>query len=305
MPHLSTVGAMSRGLLAQSLAQGLYLQTGPFITCVRTSIDQVVDGIARLYADYPVSDAGYADFRLTMHRPLGLRRWFRPQVKADFDGYSYFQPMPLAHAFPMFEWMMNWCVSTSAHHYLMIHAAVVERQGRAVILPAPPGSGKSTLCAILVDAGWRLLSDELALIDLESGMLIPAPRPISLKNQSIDVVRQRVPAAVMTQPVHDTVKGTVAHWKAPADSVARAEQPALPAWVIYPRYQAGAALTLEPMPKARSMISLAENSFNYSLLGARGFAVLGGLIERCDSYQFTYSVIDEAVAAFEQLLETP
>jgi predicted ATPase len=30
-----------------------------------------------------------------------------------------------------------------------------------VILPAPPGSGKSTLCAALVTRGWRLLSDEL------------------------------------------------------------------------------------------------------------------------------------------------
>src|SRR5450830_1063558 len=71
MSPVTTVGAMPRALLAKRLAQGLHLQTGPFITCVRTSIDVVVDGIARLYADYPVSDAGYADFRLTLAPPAG------------------------------------------------------------------------------------------------------------------------------------------------------------------------------------------------------------------------------------------
>lgn len=233
---MELVGAFSRSELEERLRHGLYLRTGPFTTCVRTTIDQVVDGIERLYCDYPLAADGYADFRLTMQRPAGLRRWFRPQVVADFDGLMHFLPMPLAHAFPMFEWMMNWCVSSRAHRYLIIHAAVLERDGRAVILPAPPGSGKSTLCAILVDAGWRLLSDELALVRPEDGRLAPAPRPISLKNNSIDVVRVLVPGAIMSPPVHDTIKGTVAHWKAPADSVARAGETALPAWVVYPKY---------------------------------------------------------------------
>jgi hypothetical protein len=42
---------------------------------------------------------------------------------------------------------------------------VLERGGRALLLPAPSGSGKSTLCAGLAFNGWRLLSDELALLD--------------------------------------------------------------------------------------------------------------------------------------------
>jgi HprK-related kinase A len=305
MSAVNTVGALSRAALAERLAAGLYLQTGPFVTCVRSRVPLIVDGLARLYPDYPISDSGYADFHLTINRPAGLRRWFRPQVCADFDGMMHFLPMPLAHAFPMFEWMMNWCISSRVHRYLLIHAAVLEQGGRAVILPAPPGSGKSTLCAILVDAGWRLLSDELALIDIQTGLLRPVPRPISLKNNSIDVVRRRVPDAVMSPPVHDTIKGTVAHWKAPTASIARADEAALPAWIIYPRYKAGAALALTPMPRARSMMQLADNAFNYSVLGETGFKLLGEMVERCDSYSFVYSDIDEAVAAFSQLAARP
>lgn len=301
MLGVTTIGSLSRAELIKRLETGLYLQTGPFITCIRTSVALIVDGLSRLYADYPVADGPYADFHLTLRRPHGVRRWFRPQVCADFDGVMHFLPMPLAHAFPMFEWMMNWCISSRAHRYLIIHAAVLERNGKALILPAPPGSGKSTLCALLVDAGWRLLSDELALIDVDNGQIVPAPRPISLKNNSIDVVRARVPGAVMSPAVHDTVKGTVAHWNAPSDSVARAGERVKPAWVVYPRYEAGAALELIPEPRARSMIELADNAFNYGVHGAAAFTALANLIENCDSYRFRYSVIDEAVAAFDDL----
>ena len=122
----------------------------------------------------------------------------------------------------MFEWVLNWCVSSHAHRYLCIHAAVIEKDGHAAILPAPPGSGKSTLCAALVSKGWRLLSDELTLVRLDSGELVPLPRPISLKNASIDIIRRYAPGSVFSPVVDDTVKGSIAHLKAPAASIARA-----------------------------------------------------------------------------------
>ena len=84
---------------------------------------------------------------------------------------------------------MNWCIAGHAHHYLMLHAAVLEKNGQAVILPGDPGAGKSTLTALLALSGWRLLSDEITLIDRDDGLIVPLARPVSLKNASIDVVR--------------------------------------------------------------------------------------------------------------------
>jgi HprK-related kinase A len=201
----------------------------------------------------------------------------------------------------MFEWAMNACVSSRANRYLIIHAAVVEKDGLAAILPAPPGSGKSTLCAALVSKGWRLLSDELALVRLDTGALAPLPRPVSLKNASIGIMRQYAPGAVFSPEVADTSKGTIAHMKAPAASVARAAEPARPAWIIFPKYQAGAAPTLTPVAPARAFMDLAGNAFNYSLLGAEGFDAMAGLIDRCAAFNFSYSALDDAVALFSRL----
>ena len=81
----------------------------------------------------------------------------------------------------MLEAGLNWCIGNLAHQYLVIHSATLERGGRALLMPAPPGSGKSTLCAALITRGWRLLSDEFALVDPATGLLVPVPRPVALK----------------------------------------------------------------------------------------------------------------------------
>jgi HprK-related kinase A len=298
-----TVSSLAPQELRARLARGgIRLQTGAFVTSVRSQVPQVADAIGLLYADYPLVPAdGFADFHVSLVRPAGARRWFRPQVCFDNDGRAPFQPLPVDQAFPMFEWGLNWCVSSRAHSYLVIHAAVVEKNGAAAILPAPPGSGKSTLCAALVSRGWRLLSDELALVRPDTGELVPLPRPVSLKNGSIEVIRKFAPDAVFSRLVADTVKGTIAHMKPPADSVARAAEPARAAWIIFPKYTAAAAPQLVPVPQARSFLRLAENSFNYSLLGAAGFNAVAGLVDTTQTYDFTYSSLDDGIEVFSQL----
>lgn len=289
-------------LEARLEAPGVFLRTGTFVTHVRSAISSVAEGMARLYPDYPLADqSDFADFHISLERPASFRRWFKPQVLFQFDGRSPFKPLPLEQAFPMFEWGLNWCVSSYANRYLIIHAAVVEKDGFAAVLPAPPGSGKSTLCAALVHRGWRLLSDELALLRIDDGQIIPLPRPVSLKNASIDIIRDYVPDGVFSRKVRDTMKGTISHLKPPALSVSRANETACPGWVIFPKWEAGSSTRLEVLPQSRAFMRVAENAFNYSVLGHRGFETLARLIDTSLCYDFTYSVLDDAVETFSSL----
>ena len=301
------LGSLTRPELEARLAgPGLDLCTGPYVTRLRAPIASVADGLQLLYPDYAVqAEGGFADFHVSLLPSAGVRRWYQPQVHFRYDGHPVFRPLPLAHAFPMFEWGLNWCVSSHANDHLIVHAAVLEKDGGAVILPAPPGSGKSTLCASLAHRGWRLLSDELALLRLDDGLITPLPRPISLKNASIDLMRAFLAAqgqeSVLSRPVSETSKGTVAHLKAPGAAVARAGEAARPAWVIFPTWEAGSDTLLTPLDKAAAFTGVAQNAFNYSLTGARGFSALGALIDACDCYSFRYSRLDEALARFDQL----
>lgn len=285
---------------------GLRLRTGPLVSHIRSKLPAVAQGIALHYAAHPLESAdGFADFHIRIAPPKNWRRWFKPQVVFQLDETAPFAPLPANQAFAMLEWGMNWCAANLCHQYLIIHAAVVEKTGRALVLPAPPGSGKSTLCAGLVNRGWRLLSDELALIDRNSGLIIPLPRPVSLKNNSIRVIQEFAPAAVFGPRVHDTIKGTIAYMQPPAAMLQRALEPARPGWIVLPKYQADAATSLTHLRKSQAFMHLANNAFNYNVLGRSGFDILAPFIQASGCHHFTYSRLDEAAAVFDQLALAP
>ena len=283
---------------------GLRLRNGPAVMCVSTQLDEVCDGIALHYAEHEVpDDSRFTDFHIAVDRPAGLRRWVRPQIQFTLDSEPPFTPLPGDQGFPMFEWGMNWCLSMHMHRYLIVHAAVVERGGQAMILPAPPGSGKSTLCAGLVWRGWRLLSDELTLIDPATGFVTPVPRPVSLKNASIDVIRRFAPQARFGPVVHETMKGSIGHFSPPPGTVERGRETATPAWVVLPQFVAGAETNLKPLSKGRALMAMVDNAFNYHVHGVSGFRTLTSLVERSDCFEFSYSKLEEASGLFAQLAE--
>ena len=304
--HRVKIASLSKTALLHALNNGgLAIKIGGFHVCLATPIPDLADHLSKLYGQFEIIDKSveFVDFYTSLIPTPGLRRFFRPQVNFSFDGYFPFKPIPYNQASALFEWGLNWCVASHSQQFLIIHAAVVERNGRAVIFPGTPGSGKSTLSAALVCKGWRLLSDEMALLSLADGLVYPMPRPISLKNRSIDVIRQFHAEAVFGKVVNDTLKGTVGHLRPPDSSVSLATTPAQPAVVVFPKYEAQSATVLQPLSKGRALIKLAENSFNYNILGVHGFQALARLIDASACYDFKYSCLDEAIALFTELTD--
>jgi HprK-related kinase A len=249
-----------------------------------------------------VADPEFADLHVSMEPGRGLRRWLRPQVQFMIDGLRPFEPFPASSTLPLYEWGVNWCFAQRFSQYVLLHAGVLADGERAVVMPAVPGSGKSTLTAALMLGGLRLLSDEFGVLCPESGELLPMLKPVGLKNASIDVIRAFSAQACLGPVSPGTRKGDVAHLAPDAASVTARRLPARPALVIFPRYVAGAPLELRTQTPDLSFTRLAFNSFNYATLGRVSFDAVTALAAACPAYQLTYSRLDEAVACVRELL---
>lgn len=258
---------------------------------------------AQLDAVYPyqaeIADDAFADVRVSLlpdRRPWpGIRT-----ARLWSEGDCPFEPYPVDATLPLFEWGSNWLLAQRLNAHLLLHAGVVARDDKALILPATPGSGKTTLACALHLAGWRFLSDEFGVIDMARDEVLPMVRPAPLKNASIEVIRAR-PGARLGPLFAGTRKGDVAHFVADQASFVARHHPATPQLVIFPRYRSGAPLSCAPLDTLQAALGLGKNSFNYQALGPLGFDAVVRLARRTRAYRLEYGDLDEAIAHIDDL----
>ena len=147
------------------------------------------------------------------------------------------------------------------------------------------------------------MSDEFGLIRPGDSRLVPVPRPMALKNESIGAIREFAPDAEIGPVVDGTRKGTVAHVKPPEESILRQNESARARWVIFPRWLEGSDLALEKMPKADGFMRLALNAFNYEVLGQSGFSAVRDVVDHADCFSLVYASLDEAVERIDALVD--
>jgi HprK-related kinase A len=258
---------------------------------------------ARVYGQFELSSGDLMCEASVLMR--SVRSGWRGTRKIELvsDGARVFDAVAAEHYLPLFEWGVNFLLAQRMLHVLLLHAGTAALDDRAVVMPAMPGSGKSTLTAALMCRGFRLLSDEFGVVDLSSSMLLPLVRPVSLKNESIEVIRRFSPSAVFGPEFPGTRKGTVAHLAPSAHSFAARNRAAVAAAVVFPRYRRGASLKVERATRSSAFHTLANNSFNYARLGPLGFRCVARLVEQCPVYRMDYARLDEAVACVEAIVK--
>ena len=91
-----------------------------------------------------------------------------------------------------------------------IHASTVAKDGRAVLISGPSGSGKSDLALRLLDRGFSLVSDDQTHVRREGDRLIASPPPNiagKLEIRGIGVVEMDhltdVPVALLVELTSD------------------------------------------------------------------------------------------------------
>jgi HprK-related kinase A len=263
------------------------VQIGPVGFRIGSAWATPLDALADLYRGYPAPDGGIVDFTVRLEPEKPWRRFLRPSVAIRGDYVlPDAAPLPLALGLLAAEMGMNLQMALGQKNWLLLHAASVEKDGRALILTGESGAGKSTLAALLGERGWRLMGDEFALLDLESGMLLPFPRAVSLKNGAITVMEAEAEAARFGPRLVGTPKGDIRHLRPNHEAVARMREGARPALILFPRF--GAEPAVRAVGQAETFMRLTQASTNYVALGETGFTALTRLVRAVPALAIDY-----------------
>jgi HprK-related kinase A len=282
------------------VTHSLTLSIGPATFRIGSAWRRPIAQLSRLYASYPDGGARVADFTVRLEPAGILRRWVRPSIFITGDhGLADAAPMSLAHGLLAAEMGMNLQMALGWRRHLLLHASSVEKDGRVLVMTGESGSGKSTLAAQLGERGWRLMGDEFALLDLETGQVFPFPRLVSLKNSAIAVMEAEVDASRMGPMMHSTAKGDIRHLVPRTDAVARMGEGATPALLLFPRF--GHDSAVRPVGQGEAFMRLTQASTNYVALGERGFDALTGFVARVPARAIDFPSGDDAIALVEQL----
>ena len=288
----------------QLRGDGLALDLGAARIRIRSDVPEIAAMLRTVYGAFnarPTDDV--FDVTVDLRRATGLRRYLRPQVELWIDGETEFEPFPRDTPLPLLEWGINHALATRLCGYLLLHAGALERSGHGLLLPAMPGSGKSTLTAALSRKGYRLLSDEFGVIRLADRQMLAMLRPIALKNESIAVLRALDPAGVIGPAFPRTRKGTVAHLAPQSTDVEGIHRPVRPRFIVFPQFDPSADVDLRPLLGGAAFARLVVNSFNYDALGPDGFDALCDVVQGSACYQLRYGNLAQAIAAVDALID--
>lgn len=261
----------------------------------RTPIEQ----LNALYSDYPPLE-GVPDFTVRLEPVRPWRRWVRPAVSIAGDyAIPDAAPLPLAQGLLAAEMAMNLQMALGQRKFLLLHAAAAERDGRAIIMTGESGAGKSTLVALLQRRGWRLMADEFVLVDPSTGLVVPFPRPISMKNAAIAVAAAALPGARFGPLLSGTPKGDIRHLVPNHAALAAMDEAAEPALLLFPRF--GLPAEQRPVGAGEAFVRLTQASTNYVGLGEAGFTALTRLVNGVTRMAIDYPDADTAAALIEAM----
>jgi hypothetical protein len=184
--------------------------------------------------------------------------------------------------------------------FVAVHAAAATWDGSAIVLPAPMDSGKSTLVAGLVRAGWDYLSDEAALIDPFSGKVQPWAKPLGIHETSMRVLGRHErgrPPCLSSSNVHHV---------RPQDLRSGAlGRSASVKWVVAPRYLEGGQTTIEPVSPAEAVVLMAQNCFKLDKFGTASLEILSRVVSEATCWRLQMGDLDDAIRLIGAMVASP
>jgi hypothetical protein len=172
---------------------------------------------------------------------------------------------------------------------LWLHAGVVAKSGRALLLAGTSGQGKSTLTTSLSDKGWRFLSDDVAPIKMSDDVVLPFLQT---------PVRRLHPGRVVTREELGTLQREQVQVR--LDALQREPTPI--GAVVFISYQNQEGAELQRLDRGSAAMELLRNATNFFDHRAAAVSRAADLTVRIPMYRLAYGTTGGAVSALGDLI---
>lgn len=206
---------------------------------------------------------------------------------------------------PRIKTLLAQAASESGEYVLQLHAGVISNGESCVLFPAAPGSGKTTLSAAMMHAGYQYFSDEVALLEGAELKVRPVPISLSVKRGAREILASRFPVLRESwQHLREDCE-TVTYLSPRPEAMRYDRELSYPvAWVVFPKYEPGVETRLVALDRAEAVARLAKEIL---VVGKRLDAALVGRLVRwiqaVECFELPNSSLDEAVECVRGLME--
>lgn len=290
--------------LAEALKAGtLEMRLGTFTMQIKLDNKLLLSFLRDIYRDAEVRPKlqDVTDVSLSVKAPNLVRKFFRPQVVPDPGFIVPAVPLPRRLAPLSFEMGLNLAIALKCCRFVNFHAAVVANDKGSILISAQSGGGKSTLCAALMAEGYRLLSDEFGLLSLDGTHLNAYPRPVSLKDESIDIVTELTGRDWISDTYTGTPKGNIAYRRVRPRDIEQAQNPTPAKLLLFPVFMPGAPPHVKKLTPSETVLRLIPASTNYHLLGEHSFNALVKMANHSEAYEIQYGSTEQSLQIVKDL----
>ncbi len=198
-------------------------------------------------------------------------------------------------------------VSWNLTRYSQIHAAFVAKEASGLLIPGRTHIGKTTLALTLWELGWTMYSDDLAVLQPESGLFLPFPRALKLEGRTLEHLK--APALgyeLRLGPPDYSNPFAYFHpsWLSPKRGEDHPPKPVEARWIVFPRRRERARKKpeLRPLTRGQALRRLVPHSYATHEFGVRGLEILSDLASRTEPYELVLGLPGENCRLIDEVL---
>lgn len=201
---------------------------------------------------------------------------------------------------PLLHGLLGLLAIPHSRYLVAIHGSALVRSGSALILAGRSGSGKTTMAAGLLAAGWSYMSDDTVLLLPHSLECIAAPYALTLKEGAWPLLRRYFPA-IDHLPIHIRADDQAVRYLSPPSHDSGTPRPVR--WIGFPHHSSSDSSSMRPLHQIEGLYRLLEHCCAIPrLLQTSDVEDLVRWSAEICFFEFAIADLDEAIAQVDHMI---